>query len=123
MGTTDETEIGLTAIEVKEAGTPAVRLNVAATDLEMAQQNGRWTDKVDVFLVVRDDSGLHASVAGKRLGLALAPPTYQRDMKDGMTIEEKLPKMPAGALVRLIVIDENSRRMGSLTLGDKGVTN
>ena len=115
----DESEIGMTVAEVKEANTRAVRLSIAATDLEMAQQNGRWTDKVDVFLVLRDDSGLHASVAGKRLGLALTPATYQRDMKDGFTIEERLPKTPPGALLRLIVIDENSRRIGSVTLGTK----
>ena len=42
-------------------------------------------------------------------------------MKDGLTVEEKLPKMPAGALVRLIVIDENSRRMGSVTMNQRTV--
>ncbi|MFZ0394667.1 MAG: VWA domain-containing protein, partial [Terracidiphilus sp.] len=115
----DENEIGLTAETVSEPVGEGVRLNISATDLEMAQQDGRWTDKVDVFVVVRDDSGLHASVAGKRLGLALRPATYQRDMKDGLTVEEKLPKMPAGVLVRLIVIDENSRRMGSVTVGSR----
>lgn len=113
----DENEIGITAATVEEAKGPAVRLNIAATDLELAQQDGRWTGKVDVFVVVRDDSGLHATVAGKRLGLALTPATYQRDMKDGLTVEETLPRMPDGALVRLIVIDEKSRRMGSVTLG------
>jgi VWFA-related protein len=112
----DENGIGLTATTVKEAKGPAVRLDIAGTDLAMAQQGGRWTDKVDVFLVVRDDSGLHASVGGKRLGLSLLPATYQRDMKDGLTVEEMLPKMPDGALVRLVVIDENSRRMGSVTV-------
>lgn len=112
----DESGIGLTAETVREPIGEGVRLSIAATDLEMAQQNGRWTDNVDVFVVVRDDSGLHASIVGKRLGLALKPATYQQKMKDGMMVEEKLPKMPPGALVRLIVIDENSRRIGSVTL-------
>jgi VWFA-related protein len=112
----DETEIGLTAEMVREPIGNGVRLNIAATDLEMAEQDGRWTDKVDVFLVVRDDSGLHASIAGKRLGLALKPATYQQKMKDGLTVEEALPKLPVGPLVRLIVIDENSRRMGTVTV-------
>jgi len=115
----EESGIGLTATTVSEAKGPAVRLNIAATDLELAQQDGRWTGKVDVFLVARDDSGLHAAVTGKRLGLALTPATYQRDMKDGLTMEESLPKMPPGALLRLIVIDENSGRMGSVTVGEK----
>ncbi len=82
-------------------------------------RNGRWTDRVDVFLGMRDDSGLYANVAGKRLGLALTPATYQHDMKDGLAIEERLPKTPPGALLRLIVIDEISRRIGSVTLGTK----
>ncbi len=116
----DENEIGLTAAMVREANVPADRLNIAATDLQLAQQDGRWTDKVDVFLVVRDDSGLRATIGGKRLGLALTPATYQRDMKDGLTVEQKLPKMPAGVLLRLIVIDENSRRIGSVTIGTNG---
>jgi len=115
----DETEIGLAATIMREPIGDGVRLNIAATDLELAQKDGRWTGNVDVFLVARDDSGLHATIAGKRLGLALKPATYQRNMKEGLTVEEKLPKLPAGTLLRLIVIDENSRRMGSVTLGNK----
>jgi VWFA-related protein len=116
----DETGIGLAATAVQEAKGPAVRLTIAAADLDLdldlAQQADRWTDKLDVFLVVRDDSGLHAKVAGRRLALALKPATYQQAMKEGLPVEESLPKTPPGALVRLIVIDENSRRMGSVTL-------
>lgn len=113
----DQTEIGLAATIVRRPVGQGVRLSIAATDLELAQQNGRWTGNVDVFLVARDDSGLHATIAGKRLGLALKPATYQRNMKEGLTVEEKLPRLPPGTLLRLIAIDENSGRMGSVTLG------
>lgn len=113
-------DIGLTALPVREATPagkrPAVQLNIAATDLEMAQAGDRWTDKIDVFLVVRDDSGLHASVSGKRLALALKPATYQQAMKDGISLEDSLPKVPEGGLLRVIVVDENSRRIGTVTL-------
>jgi VWFA-related protein len=115
----DESEIGVTAATVKDAKGPAVRLSIAMTDLELAERNGRWTDIVDVFLVVRDDSEMRAVVTGKRLDLALVPTTYQLDVKDGLVVEESLPKMSEGSLLRLIVIDENSRRMGSVTLGTK----
>jgi leucyl aminopeptidase (aminopeptidase T) len=40
-------------------------------------------------------------------------------MKDGLVVEESLPKMSEGSLMRLIVIDENSGRIGSVTLGTK----
>jgi VWFA-related protein len=112
----DESEIGLMATVVREPIGQGLRLNIAAADLQMAQQGGRWTDKVDVFLVLRDDSALHAVIGGKRLGLSLRPATYQRDMKEGLTVEEKLPKLLPGTLLRLIVIDENSRRIGSVTV-------
>ncbi|HTX74617.1 MAG TPA: VWA domain-containing protein, partial [Terracidiphilus sp.] len=112
----DESEIGLTAATVSASKGPAVRLNIAAADLQLAEQNGRWLDHVDVFLVIRDDSALHAAIAGRRLGLALKPATYQRDMKEGLTVEESLPRLAPGALLRLIVIDENSRRIGSVTV-------
>jgi VWFA-related protein len=113
----DDTDIGLTAELVREAKAPAVRLHISAADLELFEQDSRWTDKIDVFLVVRDDSGLRATVGGKRLGLALTPTTWQRDLKEGLTVEERLPKTRNGELLRLIVIDENSRRMGSITVG------
>ena len=62
------------------------------------------------------------TVAGKRLGVGTqAGDLYQRDMKDGLTVEEKLPKMPAGVLVRLIVIDDDSRRMGERDGREQGV--
>ncbi|HKF50354.1 MAG TPA: VWA domain-containing protein [Terracidiphilus sp.] len=109
-------EIGLVALPARGPKGPAVKLSIAATDLEMAQQGDRYTDKVDVFLVVRDDSALHAAVAGKRLGLALKPATYQQAMKDGIPVEQSLPKVPEGMSMRLVVIDENSRRMGTVTL-------
>ncbi|HWE84698.1 MAG TPA: VWA domain-containing protein [Terracidiphilus sp.] len=113
----DENEIGLKAVTVKKASGAALRLNIACTDLQPVQENGRWTDKVDIFMVTRDDSDLNAVVMGRRLGLALLPATYQRYMKDGLTLEESLPNIPTGALLRLVVIDENSGRLGSITVG------
>jgi hypothetical protein len=116
----DLNEIGLIALPASEPASsgnrPTVKVNIAASDLALAQQADRWMDKLDVFLVVRDDSGLHASVTGKRLGLALKPATYQQAIKDGIPIEESLPKVPPGDSIRLVVVDENSQRIGTITL-------
>jgi VWFA-related protein len=117
----DSNEIGLIALTAGE-GTPAenrraAKMSIAASDLALAQRGDRWMDRLDVFLVVRDDSGLHASVTGKQLGLALKPATYQQAIKDGIPMEESLPKVPQGDSIRLIVIDENSQRIGTITLG------
>lgn len=117
----DVNEIGLIALPAQGAKGPAVKLSISASDLAFAQQGDRWTDKIDVFLVARDDSALHAVIRGKRLGLALMPAMYEKAIKDGIPIEESLPKTPDGTSLRLVVIDENSRRMGTITLG-QGVT-
>jgi len=117
----DLNELGLIALPASgpasNGNRPAVRLNIAGSDLALVQQGDRWMDKLDVFLVVRDDSGLHASVRGKRLGLALKPATYQQAIKEGIPVEESLPKIPQGNSVRVIVIDENSQHIGTITLG------
>jgi len=117
----DLNEIGLIALPTGETASngsrPTIKVSIAASDLALAQQADRWMDKLDVFLVVRDDSALHASVSGKRLGLALKPATYQQAVKDGIPIEESLPRVPQGSSIRLVVIDENSQRIGTITLG------
>lgn len=116
----DLNEIGLIALPSREPSPKgdhaAVKMNIAAPDLALAHQGGRWMDQLDVFLVVRDDSGLHASMRGKRLGLALKPATYEQALKEGIPVEETLPKVPQGGSLRLIVIDENSQRIGTITL-------
>lgn len=105
-------EIGLTA--QREKG--AVKVNVAATDLALAQQGQRWAGRLDIFLVLRDDSSLHATVKGKAIQLELKPETYQQVLKEGFEFEEPLPVNPEGHAVRILVVDENSRRMGSITI-------
>jgi VWFA-related protein len=105
-------EIGLTARRDKSA----VKVMVDATDLALAQQGQRWAGKMDVFLVLRDDSSLHATMRGKTLQFALKPDTYQQALKEGIELEEPLPMNPEGRAVRILVVDENSRRMGSITI-------
>jgi VWFA-related protein len=109
-------EIGLVALPTRQTAHHSVRLSIAAADLALAQQAGRWMDRIDVFVVARDDSALHATVTGKQLGLALKPATYQQALKEGVQLEEILPRVLPGNSIRIIVIDENSRRLGTITL-------
>ena len=113
---TDVSEIALTATIAPASKAASIKLNIAATDLGLAQQAERWTDKLDIFLVQRDDEGLHAQVAGQTLGLRLKPESYQRLMRDGVPFEMTVEARPQIASVRVVVVDENSGRMGSVTL-------
>jgi hypothetical protein len=123
----DVNDIALTAIPSGSAQTRVLKIGVAAMDLEMAQagdsQTGEfWTDKLDIFLIERDDDTLKAKVTGRTLGLHLRPETYQNFLREGIPFEQALPSKPGAGSLRVIVVDENSGRMGSVTLPANAVS-
>jgi hypothetical protein len=117
----DRNDIGLTAIPSGSAPGRTLKVGVAATDLEMAQTGDSqtsefWTDKLDIFLIERDDDTLHAKLTGRALTLHLRPETYQKVLREGIPFDQPLPSKPGAGSLRVIVVDENSGRMGSVTL-------
>jgi hypothetical protein len=62
------------------------------------------------------DAGLYAEVSGQTLGLRLKPDTYERLMRDGIPFEEKIEPKPASGSIRVLVVDEDSGRIGSVTV-------
>jgi VWFA-related protein len=112
----DITEIALTANPVLAAKGATLKLNIAATDLDLAQQGTLWTGKLDIFLIERDDAALHAKVTGQTLGLRLKPTTYERLMHEGIPFDMSVQPKPDTGSVRMVVVDENSGRMGSVTV-------
>jgi VWFA-related protein len=112
----DASEIALKARPVTDAAGNALRVTVAGTDLDLAQQNALWTGKLDIFMVRRDEESLRAAVSGKTVGLRLKQTTYQKAIDDGLTFDERLEgKLERGSL-RVIVVDGNSGRIGSVTV-------
>jgi hypothetical protein len=112
----DVSEIAVTA-DIEPVGSGAsVKVNIAAGDLGMQQQAGRWMDKLDIFFIQRDDAGLHAHVEGQTLGLRLKPSTYQNVLLKGVPFERAAEMRPGMASLRVLVVDENSGRMGSVTI-------
>ncbi|HVA89296.1 MAG TPA: hypothetical protein VNL71_05595, partial [Chloroflexota bacterium] len=112
----DTSEIGVTA-SVSPSGTASdVKINIAAADLAMEQQAGRWMDKLDIFYIQRDDAGIHARVEGTTLGLRLKPSTYQNLLPSGVPFEHSVAVRPGTGSLRVLVVDENSGRMGSVTI-------
>jgi VWFA-related protein len=110
------TEIGLKADFVPDAKEKTVKLEIAAADLELAQADSFWTDKLDVFLVERALSGTKANVSGQSMTLHLMPGSYQKYLQEGVPFNQVLEVTPGVRSVRLIVYDENSGRMGSVTI-------
>jgi hypothetical protein len=112
----DINEIAINATPQSVGGGRLLQVHVAGAGLALAKEGDRWADKLDIFLVERDDSDSHLQVSGVVEALRLLPATYERTTRDGLTFEERIPSLPEGGVVRVIVIDENSSRMGTITI-------
>jgi len=98
------------------ADSASFKMSIAATDLAMARQEDLWTDKIDIFVVRRDDAGLHAQITGQTISLRLKSETYQKFLREGIPFDQVIEPKQGANLSRIIVVDENSGRMGSLTI-------
>ena len=112
----DVTEIAVSAQAVPVSAGTTLKLNIGTNGLALTQQGDRWMDKLDIFLVQRDDESLHAQVTGQTLGLALKPVTYQRALGEGILFNQLVARKEDAGTVRIVVVDENSGRMGSVTV-------
>jgi VWFA-related protein len=112
----DVSEIGVSANPVAASEGATLKLNIAANDVALKQQGERWVDKLDVFLVQRDNDGFHARVTGQTLNLTLKPATYQKLLQQGIPFDQYVEKRPETGSLRIVVVDENSGRMGSVTI-------
>jgi hypothetical protein len=112
----DAAEIAVAADPVLDANKRSLRLNIAATDLALAQKDAFWTDKLDVYLVQREGAGAKAHVTGQSIALRLKPGTYQQYLREGIPFNQVLEIAPGVETLRVVVLDENSGRMGSVTL-------
>ncbi|HEY6377305.1 MAG TPA: VWA domain-containing protein, partial [Edaphobacter sp.] len=114
--TFDMNEIGVSANLAAAPVGAVLKLNIAASDLAFVQQEDRWVDNLDTFLVQRDDGGLHAEITGQTLVLVLKSATYQTLSKEGIPFDQPIEKKQNVGSVRVVVVDENSGKMGSVTI-------
>ena len=112
----DMTDIGITASIVPSSKGRTVKLGIAAGDLEIARKDALWTDKLDIFLVQRELSGTKARISGQAMNLLLQTTSYQKYLKDGIPFDQVVELAPGMGSVRIVVLDENSGRMGSVTI-------
>jgi VWFA-related protein len=112
----DLNEIAVSAHPTTSADGVALKLNIAAGDLALKQDHDRLVDRLDLFLIQRDRDEVHARVTGQSLGLALLPATYQKLLAQGLPFEQVVHQVQDAGSVRIIVVDGNSGRMGSITV-------
>jgi VWFA-related protein len=112
----DINEIAVSAHPATSADGVALQLNITTGDLALKQDHDRLVDKLDIFLIQKDGEEAHARVTGQSLGLALLPATYQKLLGQGLPFEQVVHKVQDAGSVRILVVDENSGRMGSITV-------
>jgi hypothetical protein len=120
----DATAIALTAETVPAESAPAadsasgstVKLRIGFPGLALTQKDGRWTDQLYIFVVQRDDAIQKAEVSGDTLRLSLKQATYDTGMPAGIPYQRAVEVKSKLGSVRVIVVDGNSGRMGSVTL-------
>jgi VWFA-related protein len=118
----DAQQIALSASPLPAYGGIALRLNIAAGDLELNRQGDRWMDKVDVFVVRRSAEGFIARVTGRTLALAFAESTYENLKDKGIPFEQFVEKASDTGSIRILVVDQNSGRIGSITIPASNVS-
>jgi len=91
-------------------------LNIAAADIGLTLNGGVWTGKLGIFLVQRDDTGAGALVKEQTLALSLSTASYERVQREGIPFQQYLDNKQNPQNVRIIVVDESSGRIGSITL-------
>jgi len=116
----DLTGIALTAEDVPAAesatGKNTVKLRIAFPGLAFVQKDSRWTDQIYVFVAVRDDAAQKAEVNGDTLRLSLKQATYDSGMPAGIPYQTDVEAKSRLGTVRIIVVDGNSGKIGSVTL-------
>ncbi|MGO9339455.1 MAG: VWA domain-containing protein [Terracidiphilus sp.] len=112
----DVSEIAVTSMATPMNAGANLKIDITTGDLAFAEQAGRWVDKLDIFLIQRDDTGQHALVDGQSLGLRLKPSTYQSLLDVGVPFERFVRLKPDMASLRVLVVDENSGRIGTVTV-------
>ena len=121
-GNADASQIAVTVQAEPLPAGASVKLSIAASDLGLNESAGRWCDKLDIFFIQRDDAGLEAQIEGQTLGLRLKSSTYQNLLRDGLPFEHFVQFKRAAATLRVLVVDENTGRMGSVTIPGSALT-
>jgi hypothetical protein len=112
----DASGIALTArIEPGKAGCN-LSLSVGLDGLSLQWDGRRWKGTIHLVLVQNDDEGGRYDYSDRTLGLALPQDTYRRMLATGFRSRENVALNPKATSLRVIVLDEGTGNLGSLTV-------
>ncbi len=111
-----EFDVQAVTAENSPSGKSGVRLHIGFPGLTFKQNDSRWTDQLYIFVAERDDASQKAEVSGETMRLSLKQATYASGMAAGIPYYRDVePKSKFGS-VRILVVDGNSGKMGTVTV-------
>jgi VWFA-related protein len=118
----DMAEIGLrTKIAPLEGAKPGVHLDVSVNpaDLMLSEKDGKYSGALYFLISDRGPSGPLGEPAVLNLTPTLTAEQYKMVMKEGLPLSQDHPTTDAVSQVRIIVLDQNTNAVGSLTFAVK----
>jgi VWFA-related protein len=115
----DASDLTLTAQAVPASdptSQASIKLHINFPGLVLEQKDGHWTDRLYIFVAQRDDATQKAEVSGDTLRLSLKQATYDSGMPAGIPYQRAVEAKSRLGSVRVIVVDGNSGKMGSVTI-------
>lgn len=114
----DATAIGL-HVEVEPvdvAGTPTLRalLHIDFHELSMELKDGRWTGTIDVGIALLDNKDKILSGTNQTVHLNLDAAKYEVAVNKGLVYRKDIAIPPGATELRLILLDESTRNVGSV---------
>jgi VWFA-related protein len=122
----DATVLGMNArvdfVDKPQPNTVQVVVQVNSAGLNLEAKDGRYIGKVDFFMAQKDDRGNQVGdPIADTLELNLKPETYAKVMKEGLVYRKVLPRNAGASNIRLVVRDQSTGAIGSLTVAYKDV--
>ncbi|MEP7340751.1 MAG: VWA domain-containing protein [Acidobacteriota bacterium] len=117
--TTNGVEVNLTSLFSGERDKPIVRslIHINAHDLTYNKQdNGDYTTVVDIAATIHDENGLTIDRGARSYTLRVKGAEYESTVNNGImyTLDVQIKK-PGAYQLRLAILDETSKRIGSAT--------
>jgi VWFA-related protein len=113
----DATGLGVEAnVESSGSGTARIRLGLDASELKLTKEGDRWVGALEFLFVARDSQGKALGGLRDGVNMRLTQATYDQVGRNGLRLTKDVA-IPNGATeVRVVVLDPNGGRLGSLTV-------
>jgi VWFA-related protein len=91
-------------------------VTIGPEGLSLEPEGQRWKATIHIVLVQNDDQGGRYDYWDQPLDLALRQDTYRKLLRKGLSFSQRVALNPKATSLRVIVLDEGSGNLGSLTI-------